>query len=95
MALRNAFDLIATEGTLRKLLDQLRFSKDSADRMRVAVDTWPGSLVVYGNGSNTVMGSTAISPYASTSWNIMDARAEFQELSLQAAQIQRNRWTIT
>lgn len=95
MALRNAFEGIATEGTLRRLLDQLRFSKDSADRMRVTVDAWPGTLVVYGNGSSAVLGSAAITPYSATSWNVMDARAEFQELSLQAAQIQRNRWTIT
>lgn len=95
MALRNAFEAIATEGTLRRLLDQLRFSKDSSDRMRVAVDTWPGSVVVYGNGTNAIVAATSITPYSGTSWNAMDARAEMQEMSLQAAQIQRNRWTIT
>lgn len=95
MALRNAFDYIATEGTLRRLLEQLRFAKDPADRLRVQVDGWPGSVIVYGNGSASTLGTTAITPYASTSWNIMDQRAEMQEASLQTFQVTRNRWTIT
>lgn len=96
MALRNAFEGIATEGTLRRLLEHVRFSKDSSDRLRVAVDTGSVTATVNMNNSTTsIAAGVSPSPYASTTWNIMDARADFQEASLQSFQITRNRWTIT
>lgn len=89
MALRNAFEAIATEGTLRRLLEQLRFAKDSSDRMRVTVDVMPTTTVTLNAGS-------AISaPYAAGSWNLMDQRQEMQEMTLQTFQATRNRWSIT
>lgn len=93
MALRNAFEGIATEGTLRRLLDQLRFAKDSSDRMRVVVDSAPQVTVWGGNSSSAVGNNTGA--YSSSSWNAMDARAEMQEASQQTFYMTRNRWSIT
>ena len=93
MALRNAFSEMATEFTLRKLLEQMRFSKDASDRMRVTVDGAP-QVTVYGANVNATLG-TNIAPYSSSSWNIMDARAEMQEITQQNFIMTRNRWSIT
>lgn len=38
MALRNAFEGIATELTLRRLLNAMNFAKDPQDRMRVVLE---------------------------------------------------------
>lgn len=95
MTLRNAFGEIATEFTLRRLVDQLRFAKDSADRMRVIVDSAP-QVTVWAQNNSAGMASTATAaPYSASAWNAMDARAEMQELSQQTFQITRNRWSIT
>lgn len=93
MALRNAFEGLATESLLRRLLEQVRFAKDSSDRMRVTLDGAP-QVTVWGGNANSTFG-TGVAPYSASSWNVMDARADFQELSQQTFQITRNRWSIT
>jgi len=95
MALRNAFEGIATESTLRRLLEHLRFAKDGSDRLRVSVDNNP-QVVVYSNNSATQLsGGASPLPFATSTWNVVDARHEMQELSLQSFQNTRNRWSIT
>lgn len=94
MALRNAFEGLATESLLRRLLEQVRFAKDSADRMRVTLDGAP-QVTVWGGNTSSTISSTSHAPYAASSWNANDARAEMQELSQQTFQITRNRWSIT
>jgi len=96
MGLRNAFEEIATERTLRKLLEHMRFAKDSSDRMRVTVDNQP-SVTVWSNNTGTAVAGAGTQPglFQPSSWNIMDGREEFREITQQTFQITRNRWTIT
>lgn len=94
MALRNAFAEIATEFTLRKLIEQTRFARDAADRLRVVIDssaTIPAS--VYTNNANANI--STVTPFGGSAWNANDARHEMQEASLQSFQMTRNRWSIT
>lgn len=96
MTLRNAFEEMATEGLIRRLMDQLRFARDSNDRMRVVIDNGPSVLVYTNNTSASLVNATTQpAPFSVSSWNVMDAREEFRDITLQSFQNQRNRWTIT
>jgi hypothetical protein len=96
MGLKNAFEEIATEGLLRRLMDQLRFSKDNADRMRIIVDNQPTFSMLTGNTTTSLVNAAnSPLPFATNSWNIMDAREPMRDQSLMAFQVTRNRWTIT
>lgn len=95
MALRNAFEELGTEGTLRKILRAVQFAKDSADRMQVVVSNQATVSVVAANQGNSLNG-LGVAPYAPTAWNAHDVRAEYQELSHQSFQSgPRVRWTIS
>lgn len=95
MALRNAFGDLGLEGTLRSILRAVTFPRDTSERLRVSVDTWPGSVIVYANGSNVPIGSVNIIPHSSGSFNVTDAREDMM-IAMQSNYInQRNRWSIT
>lgn len=96
--LRNAFDLLGTETTLRKILAAVSFSRTNTDAMRVNVENAASvtSAVNMANSTNTIVGGAVqVSPFANNSWNIMDAREPMRDQSLMAFQQTRNRWTIT
>lgn len=101
MGLRNAFEEIATESTLRQLVRIfqegrfLPYSKDVNDRMRVIVDNQAASSVYMGNTS-AAPGASNIAPWASSSGGLlMDDRAEQQDFTLLNFQNTRSRWTIS
>lgn len=91
MALRNLFDGLAEEGTLRKILGAVNFARDSADRMRVSVDAG-SSVAVYpywGNAGNEPSQWTTGAVFA------MDAR-QMAAYAARTNSLQvRNRWTFT
>lgn len=102
MALRNLFDGLATEGTLQRLLRAVTFSKDPADRLRVAVDSSIGlTATVSGTvTTNNLVGNSATNLaqrnwYDATSTNMVDER-EFLRHAMRA-NYQRNmaRWSIS
>ena len=93
MTLRNAFDNLGTESALRRIANLLTFARDSADRIRVAVDS--GSIVVYARGTSTnIATDTTGTPFLSTMWNAQDAR-ETQRITMRptADFVRKNRWT--
>lgn len=94
MALRNAFEELGTEGTLRKILRAVQFAKDGADRMQVNVANQPTVSVNVANQGASLNG-IAVVPYNPQAWNAHDIRAEYQEFSHQSFQAARSRWTIT
>lgn len=101
MGLRNAFEEIGLEATLRKILAAVTYARTPIDQMRVVVDS--GSITT-ASGSTTVVytGQTATAPasavqlyYNNTSWNVVDAREPLREASEQHFVLTRNRWSIT
>lgn len=96
MGLRNAFEEMATESLLRRLIEQVRFSKDAQDRMRTTIDNQPPvSVYMFNTSTSIANASTQPGLFAASSWNVMDAREEFRDITLQSFQNTRNRWTIT
>jgi len=93
MALKNAFDNLATENALRKIISLLTFARDSNDRIRTTVDG--GSISLYNRNSSTNMGGDVLPiPFANHTWNAQDARETQKiQMKLNADQIKRNRWT--
>lgn len=100
--LRNAFDLLATEGTLKQLLRQLSFARTNQDQLRVIVDGTPninGTVVssVYVGNNQASMVNAANQPilWGNSAWNSVDARYAYGE-SLVGNYIQnRQRWTFS
>lgn len=97
--LRNAFDLLATEGTLRSILRAVSFSKDLNDRMRVVIDN--SALTVNpitlnaGSATQTMQGAAQNpSHWGATSWNLIDDRWEFGNGLNGVFQNTRSRWTF-
>lgn len=96
MALRNAFEEMATESLLRRVLDALRFARDQQDRMRVVIDNQPNAGINMNNTTTSIVNAgQQPSLFSPGSWNVMDAREEFRDISLQSFQNTRSRWTIT
>ena len=89
MALRNAFELMATEGTLRKLLDAMTFPKDVAGRQRVVVDGTVTTVTSAYWGNN----NTAPTYYSTGAPTAIDAREAQRQASLTAGLISRQKWT--
>lgn len=95
--LRNAFDLIATEGTLRNILRAVTFARTPADQLRVNVDN-QASVQIWAGNTNSAMQGAVNQPglWVQGAWNAIDARYEFGEtLNMNFIQNTRNRWTIT
>ena len=100
MALRNAFDLLATEGTLRQLLRQLSFARTPTDQLRVVVEnTLPGvnNVYVYNAGSQASMVNAGVNPqhWGPVSWNTVDARYAYGEQLVGNYIQNRERWTFS
>jgi hypothetical protein len=110
MTLRNAFDDLGLESTLRKILNAITFARTNQDQLRVVVDSGTiGTVTGITNGVNSLVqaGNNSASAttggvyttggtiaYASAAWNLQDAR----EIAREASEVQlihtRNRWTI-
>ena len=73
MTLRNAFDGLATESSLRRIANLLGFARDTTDRLRVVVESSAISLYNRSSG-NAVAGSDGGTWYNATSWNTVDSR---------------------
>lgn len=99
MALRNMFDMVATEGTLRQLLRQLTFAKTPQDALRVNVENGVSvtGAIVNNGGSTTAMQGAALNPafWGATSWNTVDARYAFGEQQIMNFIQNRERWTFS
>lgn len=95
--LRNAFDALATEGTLRQLLRQLFFAKDTSDRLRVIIDNSPTMVVNAGNTASSMQGAgQAPGPWTNSSWNVVDQRWDYGNgLNGVFFNSNRNRWTFS
>jgi hypothetical protein len=100
MALRNAFDNLATESSLRRLANLLTFARDSADRIRVVVDGGTIGGTVQSNIFNVAStasptGGNSSPYYSSVSWNSVDARESLRLSHTQRSDfVKRNRWTF-
>lgn len=96
MALKNAFEGLATDSGLKRILNLLTFARDSSDRIRVVVDNQPAvtSLTYNRNSIGSMNGDTSTTWQSGTSWNVLDGR---EPLKMQHAQradfVKRNRWT--
>lgn len=97
--LRNAFDLLATEGTLRNLLRAVTFAKTSSDQLRVNVDNaiTVTAANVYNSLTNaSMMGANNQQPHwGAASWNAMDARYPYGEALVGNYIQNRQRWTVS
>lgn len=96
MAVRvvNLFGELAMESTLRQVLRAVTYARDTADRMRVIVDS--GTLTIYNqNTSTSPNASTTPGPYTSSTWNLIDQREIVRQQSEIAFMQARQRWTIT
>lgn len=93
MGLRNAFEDIATERTMRLILAATNYARDINDRMRVVVD---GTVSTTVTGGPYMNGSSTVTPRL---WNdvnatfSMDQRETQRQASLQYGNISRQRWT--
>lgn len=100
MGLRNAFEEMATESTLRQLVRIfqegrfLPYAKTSTDAMRVNVDNQAAATMYLGNTSSTP-GSSNIAPWTASAGLLMDDRAEQQDFTLLNFTNSRSRWTIS
>lgn len=99
MTLRNAFANLATEertdevvGLLRRLANNLSFSRDSSDRLRVILDNNPQVITYMANSSTagTYAGLYSISGNMS-----VDPREPLRAVSRNNAHNIRNRWSVT
>ena len=90
MTLRNAFEGLATERTLRSLLRNLNLAKTSSDQLRVVVDSGAVNTTVYWANANTYP-----SWYSTGAATSMDAREQQAELSRANFHAVRNqRWSL-
>lgn len=98
MTLRNAFEDMATERTLRLLLAAANYARDINDRMRVVVDGTVTTSTTITTGPY-LNGSSAVGTYRL--WNdpnavfSVDQRETQRQASLQYGEIQRQRWTYS
>ena len=97
--LRNAFDALATEGTLRNLLRQLTFAKTPTDQLRVIVENGLsiGQAPVFNGNVNAAMTGAANQPqhWGPVSWNTVDARYQYGEQLVGNYIQNRERWTFS
>ena len=95
MALRNAFDGIATESGLRRIANLLTFARDNQDRVRVIVDNAQQTLLYNRNSGSALQGGTSETYYGASSWNTVDAREPLkQQMRLNYTQVRNTRWTF-
>lgn len=97
MALRNAFEAMATEGTLRRILAAVSFSRDSSDRMRVVVDNAPQAIVYVGNSSTSINAAgLQRTMFDASAIYMVDEREQQRVQSEQAFnQVRTQRWSFS
>lgn len=95
MALRNAFDGMATETTLRRLYNSLNYARDAFDRLRVI----PEGGYISDSGIVAMMwGNRDTYPtwYGRGAPTSMDAREQQRaQMKSNFNNVRMNRWTIT
>jgi len=103
MTLRNAFDGLATEGTLGKIIAILQglqrntnYARDVQDRLRVTVDNSVNASVSNGANNSATMQGGGLNPlhWGTNSWNLADDRWEFGNALNGVFNSTRNRWTF-
>jgi hypothetical protein len=95
MALRNAFAGLATETTLRRLLNNLNFARTGTDALRVNVDNTPQAIVYRGN-TGTLTTADTMSFYNISSWNLVDAREPLRvQGRANTIAVRNGRWSIS
>lgn len=97
MTLRNAFEDVASDGLLRRLINNLNYARDVNDRMRVVVDT--GSVAVSSGTVTTVSTLTNIGLTAGAFWttggpNSMDQRESARQQARMVFTQRRQMWTF-
>lgn len=95
MALRNAFDGLATENGLRRIANLLTFARDAQDRIRMTVDVInsPIQANVYARASTSSVQQVSLAFMDSLAWNLQDAR-ETQRVQMAATSaLAKQRWT--
>lgn len=93
MALRNAFDGLATEGMLRRILQAVNFARDSNDRLIINMAT--GTIA---NIDSIDWGNNNAYPtyYGTGAANSVDMRDVLrQEMRANAIQARQHRWVIS
>lgn len=98
--LRNAFDLLATEGTLRQILRAITFPRNTQDVLRVNVDntvTVSGTVAMNNAATGNTMQGAGTHPafWGAVSWNTVDARYAFGEQQIATYIQNRERWTFS
>jgi hypothetical protein len=91
--LRNVFDLVATENTLRRVLQAVNFARTNTDQLRVVVDSGTVSTL-----QQMLWGANASQPgyYGTGSPNSMDMRDMYrQAMRTNVIQTRVHRWTFT
>ena len=93
MVARNAFENLATDSLLRRLLHAVSFARDSGDRMVVSLGASPTVIPTFTEWLNANVYAAMYSSGAPTS---MDAR-EQQRVAARAnvQQVRQGRWTFT
>jgi hypothetical protein len=100
MTLRNAFEGMSTEASIKALIDELRtfhaqsiLARDANDRMRTTLD---GTTSVVAAHLNIGAVNDGYPPwYARGSPNSVDAREQLESLSHMAFYETRKRWSFT
>lgn len=90
MTLRNAFEDVATDALLRRLLNNVNFAKDINDRMRVIVDN---TLSLYQYRANSTTANTYRNWYDPNAINMVEDREQLQMQYKGDAKRSRERWT--
>lgn len=92
MGLRNAFEEVATDSLLRRLLNNINFAKDINDRLRVIIDNNPMMVLYKGNSSTA---GTYRNWYDPNALFVTDDREHLQMQYKSDAKRSRERWTYT
>lgn len=94
MSLKNAFDGLATEGTLKRLISMLGFARDGQDRLRIIVEGTATTALYARNTTTNMSGSDSQIHYSSSTWNAIDARDPYRmQMTQRSDFIKTNRWT--
>lgn len=96
MVMRNAFEEMATERTMRLILAAVSYARDINDRLRVTVDNQVSTTVSAGpymNGSASA--GTARLLYDVNATFTVDDRDEMRAATQHNARAARQRWTYS
>jgi len=96
MALMNAFELLGTESTLKKILKAVTYARDVSDQMRVVVSNSPQVLVHPRNDGTNGFNAAHTAWFAAGSVFSVDEREQQRVQSEQAFnQVRTQRWSFS